>query len=231
MAKYDLVLFDLDGTLADPESGLLKSFSYALSRMGVDCSDVQSLKRFIGPPLYDEWQRVYGFSAEESGRALDYFHEYYEKDGWCDSVMYPEIPSLLSALRGAGVRIALATSKPEVFARKTLRLFDIHSYFDFEAGAYSDRIRDKKWEVLAYALEQFPDIPREKCVLVGDRKYDAEGAHICGIDSIGIGWGHGSAEELSESGFVAVFQTKSSFLEQRSSHHILIGTRTDRIES
>ncbi len=213
MPKYELILFDLDGTLTNPESGLVKSFAYALSRMGIDCSDAEGLKRFIGPPLYDEWQRVYGFSAEQSGQALDYFHEYFEVYGWCDNVMYDGIPTLLSGLRAAGKRIALATSKPEVFAKKILRLFDIHPYFDFEAGAYSDRIRDKKWEVLAYALEQFPDIPKEKCVLIGDRIYDAEGAKICGIDAIGVGWGHGSAEELAQSGFVSVLQTPEELLE------------------
>ena len=212
MSKYDLILFDLDGTLTDPASGLVKSFSYALTRMGIDCSDAESLKRFIGPPLYDEWQRVYGFSPEESGKALDYFHEYYEVHGWCDNVMYDGIPSLLAALKAAGKKIVLATSKPEKFAKKVLRLFDIHTYFDFEAGAYSDRIRDKKWEVLAYALEQFPDVPKEKCALVGDRRYDAEGASICGIDCIGVSWGHGSAQELVESGFVFIADTPDALV-------------------
>jgi phosphoglycolate phosphatase len=123
--------------------------------------------------------------------------------------MYEGIPALLAALKAAGKRIVLATSKPERFAKKVLRLFDIHTYFDFEAGAYSDRIRDKKWEVLAYALEQFPDIPKERCVLVGDRKYDAEGARICGIDAVGVAWGHGSMEELTESGFAFIAKTPS----------------------
>ena len=213
MSKYELILFDLDGTLTNPESGLLNSFSYALSHMGVDCSDIDGLKRFIGPPLYDEWQKVYGFSPEDAGLALDYFHEYFEVDGWCDNVMYNGIPALLSGLRAAGKRVALATSKPEVFAKKILRLFDISRYFDFEAGAYSDRIRDKKWEVLAYAMEQFPEIPKEKCVLIGDRVYDAEGARLCGIDAIGVGWGHGSEKELAESGFVATFKTPEALLE------------------
>ncbi len=212
MSQYDLILFDLDGTLSDPESGLIKSFSYALSRMGIDCSDTDALRRFIGPPLFEEWQRVYGFSPEESGRALDYFHEYFEKDGWCDNRMYEGIPSLLSALKGAGKRIALATSKPEKYARMILEYFGIAHYFDFAAGAYSDRIRDKKWEVLSYALEQFPDMPRSRCVLIGDRKYDAEGAAICGIDCIGVLWGHGSAEELEAGGFVALFDSPTSLL-------------------
>lgn len=212
MSQYDLIVFDLDGTLSDPESGLLKSFSYALSRMGVDCSDTEALKRFIGPPLYEEWQRVYGFTPEQSGKALDYFHEYFEVDGWCDNRMYEGIPAMLGALRASGKRIALATSKPEKYAKMILRYFDIAQYFDFEAGAYSDRVRDKKWEVLSYALAQFPSVPKERCVLVGDRKYDAEGARICGIDCIGVLWGHGSREELMAGGFVRVFETPEELL-------------------
>lgn len=211
MSKYDLILFDLDGTLSDPESGLIKSFSYALSRMGIDCSDREELRRFIGPPLYEEWQRVYGFSPAEAGQALDYFHEFFEVDGWCDNRMYEGIPEMLRALRDAGKKIALATSKPEKYAKRILRYFGISQYFDFEAGAYSDRIRDKKWEVLAYALEQFPSVPRERCVLVGDRKYDAEGAKICGIDAVGVLWGHGSREELMQKG-MRVFETPKELL-------------------
>ncbi len=211
MPKYDLILFDLDGTLSDPESGLIKSFSYALSRMGIDCSDREELRRFIGPPLYEEWQRVYGFSPAEAGQALDYFHEFFEVDGWCDNRMYEGIPAMLCALRNAGKKIALATSKPEKYAKRILRYFGISQYFDFEAGAYSDRIRDKKWEVLAYALEQFPSVPRERCVLVGDRKYDAEGAKICGIDAVGVLWGHGSREELMQKG-MRVFETPKELL-------------------
>lgn len=212
MAQYELILFDLDGTLSDPESGLIKSFSYALTRMGIDCSDKESLKRFIGPPLFEEWQHVYGFSPEEAGLALDYFHEYFEVEGWCDNRMYEGICAMLRALKAAGKRIALATSKPERYAKMITRYFGISEYFDFEAGAYSDRVRDKKWEVLAYALEQFPSVPREKCVLVGDRKYDAEGARICGIDALGVLWGHGSRKELEKSGCRAVFETPEALL-------------------
>ncbi len=204
MKSYRLIVFDLDGTLTEPSRGLLHSYAYALERMGVDPGPREDLLRFIGPPLFDEWQRVYGFTPAEAKQALNYFTEYFQPYGWCENDLYPGIPRMLADLRAAGKKIALATSKPENFARQILQLFGIDGCFDKIGGALSDTRRDKKWEVLDYVLDSFPDIPRTDCLMVGDRMYDAEGAGKCGIDSLGVLWGHGSEEELSHAGFTAL---------------------------
>ena len=113
MKKYDYIFFDLDGTLTDPEHGLVASFAYGLGKMGITWSDKSELKRFIGPPLYTEWQEVYDFTPEESSRALDYFTEYYQVYGWWDNVVYDGVHEMLERLKNSGKRIILATSKPE----------------------------------------------------------------------------------------------------------------------
>ena len=209
MKTYDVILFDLDGTLTNPERGLICSFEYGLSKMGVDFGDRAQLKRFIGPPLYDEWRRVYGFSEEEATRALLLFREFFAVYGWWDNEIYPGVQTMLADLKSRGKKILLATSKPEIFAKKILRLFDIDRYFDFVAGASTDKTRDKKWEVLEYALSAVGNPPLDKCILVGDRIYDAEGAAKVGIDSLGVLYGHGSDEEVCHAGFTAVVKNVS----------------------
>jgi phosphoglycolate phosphatase len=201
---FEYIFFDLDGTLGDPEHGLVASFEYGLGKMGVTWEDRSELKRFIGPPLYTEWQEVYGFTPEQSSLALDYFAEYYQVYGWWDDKMYGGVPEMLERLKSAGKKIILATSKPEVYARKILDLFGISGYFDFIAGAIADKIRDKKWEVLDYAYTSVGSPEKEKCIMVGDRKYDAEGAKICGISALGVSYGHGTVEELSRADFVRI---------------------------
>lgn len=203
MKNYRLILFDLDGTLTDPTSGLVSSFAYALDKMGVDYGTKESLTRFIGPPLKEEWIRTFGFSEEEGERALSLFREEFSARGWCDNRMFDGIPAMLDALRAAGKKIALATSKPEVFAKKILALFGISDRFDTVGAATLDGSREKKIEVIEYVLARFPDIPREEAILVGDRKYDAEGARLAGIDSLGVLYGCGSEEELIASHFTA----------------------------
>ena len=207
MKSYRLILFDLDGTLTDPTSGLVSSFAYALDKMGVDYGTRESLTRFIGPPLKEEWIRTFGFSEEEGERALSLFREVFAARGWCDNRMFDGIPAMLDTLRAAGKKLALATSKPEIFARKILDLFGILDRFDFVGAATLDGSREKKSDVIEYALAHFPDIPRDAAILVGDRKYDAEGARTAGIDSLGVRYGCGTPEELSAAPFTAYADT------------------------
>ena len=216
MKRYDTVIFDLDGTLENPESGLVSSFKYALGKIGVDYGSRDSLKRFIGPPLYSEWRRVFGFSEDEGDRALRLFHEYYSVFGWWDCEVYGGIREMLGELKARGFTLAVATSKPEFFAEKVLSRFGLRGYFDFVGAADGDRQRDKKHEVLEYVFENL-GCKRERSVMVGDRVFDADGARKCGIDAIGVLWGHGSREELDSSGFVYIAENPAeliSFLEK-----------------
>lgn len=208
--KYTTIAFDLDGTLTEPSRGLIAGFRYALERMGIDPGPTAQLTRFIGPPLVEEWGREFRLSPQEAHRAVELFREYFSVYGWWDNEVYDGISELLRALRGAGCRLALATSKPQIHAVRILRLFELLPYFDAVGAATLDHTREQKWEVLAYALEQLQILTpadREHCVLIGDRRFDAEGAARCGIDAIGVTWGHGSAEELRRAPFVALVDT------------------------
>ena len=212
MKKYDYIAFDLDGTLSDPEHGLVEGFIYAFKKMGVkDYGDRDSLRRFIGPSLYEVWQDEFGFTKETVVDAIEKFREYYNVYGWWDNTLYEGIPEMLSELKARGKTVILATSKPEDTARKIIALFELGQYFDFQGGASGDT-RDHKWQVLEYSMRSVNALP-ESTVLVGDRKYDAEGAKICGIDSIGVAWGHGSREELEASGFTHIVGSPKELLD------------------
>ena len=207
--NFDLILFDLDGTLTDPTSGLRRSYRYALEKMGVDYGTYESLSRYIGPSLVPMWMQEYGFSKEEADRALDYFREFFEEHGWHDNRIFDGIYDVLSSLRAAGKRLALATSKPSVHAEKILGLFDLTMYFDFIGAADLVGTRDEKWQVIEYVLEHFPDVPRDRIVIVGDRRYDCEGARRTGIHSLGVLYGCGAREEMEAAGFDALCERVS----------------------
>ncbi|MBO5907784.1 MAG: HAD-IA family hydrolase [Clostridia bacterium] len=212
MSKYDFIAFDLDGTLTDPESGLVEGFIYAFKKMGVkNYGDRASLRRFIGPSLYEVWQDEFGFTKETVVDAIEKFREYYNIYGWWDNVVYDGIVEMLEGLKKAGKKIFLATSKPENTAKKIISLFELDKYFDFLGGASADT-RDHKWQVLEYAMAEVGADPK-RTVLVGDRVYDAEGAKRCGIDSVGVRWGHGTMEEIDSSEFTYTVSTPEELLE------------------
>lgn len=207
MKNYEYIAFDLDGTLTDPEVGLVKGFMYAFDRVGIEYGAPETLRKYIGPPLHEEWKREYGFTEEEAANAIAIFREYYDEYGWAENKVYDGIVDMLERLKAAGKKIVLATSKPENTARRIMALFGLDKYFDFMGGASTSSTRDKKWEVLEYSLASAGATDMSKCILVGDRKYDAEGAKICGVDSLGVLWGHGTVEEIEAAGFTYVVST------------------------
>ena len=213
MKKYDIIAFDLDGTLTNPESGLIAGFKYALDAYGIEYGSEDSLKKFIGPPLQDAWVEEYRVSRECAIEMLMKFREFYNVYGWWDNKVYDGIAEMLSALKSAGKLLAVATSKPEPIAKRVLALFELDKYFDFIGGASPDLSRDKKSEVLEYSLAAVGCTDKSKAILVGDRKYDAEGARVCGIDSLGVLWGHGSREEITSSCFTLVAETPNEVVE------------------
>ena len=211
MKKYDVIAFDLDGTLSDPAKGLIQGFVYCFKKLGLPYENEEDLRKYIGPSLYEEWQEDFGFTPDEANDAIEVFREYYNIYGWWDNELYDGIHELLAALKKAGKKIVLATSKPLDTAKKVLELFGLTGYFDFIGGAVSHQ-NDQKWQVLNWSLTSVgvdindPDA-LAKCILVGDRKYDAEGAKICGIDSLGVLYGHGTEEEIYASGFTLFANT------------------------
>ena len=200
MKEYKTLLFDLDGTLTDPASGLTLAFTYALDKMGFPKESRESLRRFIGPPLLDVWQTEYSLSREGAEEMIRVFREYYDIFGWWDNKPYEGIADTLGELKSRGKRLLVATSKPEHTARRVLSLFGLDRYFDFIGGAESGSARYTKTAVLRYVLSS-TDTDPFSAILIGDRKYDAEGAREVGIDSLGVLWGHGSREEIDSSGF------------------------------
>lgn len=212
MKKYDVIAFDLDGTLTNPERGLLSAFVYAFKKLGVPYESRESLKRYIGPPLYDEWMKDFGWTFDEASAAIEIFREYYNVYGWWDNEVYPGIDVLLSELKKRGKKLLVATSKPEATAKRVLRLFGLDKYFDYIAGASSNGTNDLKWQILTRALDAV-GAEKSSSILVGDRKYDAEGAKICGIDSFGVLWGHGSRDELEKAEFEYISENVESVLE------------------
>ena len=208
MSKYDVIAFDLDGTLTDPKEGLCSGFEYCFKKLGLPYASRESLSKYIGPSLFELWQEDFGLTPDESNDAIMVFREYYNIYGWWDNRPYDGIKEVLAALKASGKTLVLATSKPIETAISVLKLFKLDGYFDHLGGAYSHK-RDKKCEVLADSLTAVGiDVTSrealERCILVGDRCYDAEGAKIVGIDSMGVLYGHGTESEIRESGFTLI---------------------------
>lgn len=212
MKKYNVIAFDLDGTLTNPEKGQVTGFEYALKRHGLPYPSREWLRKYIGPPLHDIWQTDFNLSLEEVVEVIESYREYYNVYGFRENQVYDGVYEMLQALKNKGYRLIVATGKPEIIAKRILRLFSLDGYFEFIGGAAEDESRHRKCDVLRYALESIGASANET-LLVGDRRFDADGAAALGADSLGVLWGHGTREEIYSSGFSAVVSKPNEVLD------------------
>ena len=207
---WKTILFDLDGTLTDPKEGITKSVAHALAHYGIS-AEPDDLVCFIGPPLVDSFHDFYGFDREKALEAVKYYREYFTTRGIFENAVYASIPPLLQTLKDHGMCIALATSKPEPFAIRILEHFGISEFFDHICGAPLDEgLNSTKGTVIASAIKKCGNRNLNEIIMVGDRKHDIFGAHENGIECIGILYGYGSREELTDAGADYITDTVES---------------------
>lgn len=196
---WSTILFDLDGTLTDSAPGITNSVAHALAHFGIH-EEPNNLLKFIGPPLNESLPEFYGFSPEQTTEAIAVFREYFNEKGWCENAPYPGIGDLLRDLQAAGLRLMVATSKPEVQAVRILKHFGLADCFDHIFGAPAgSEDGARKSAVIRRALSYAGD-DTASVVMVGDRRHDAAGAHEAGIPCIGVLYGYGDRKELEDAG-------------------------------
>ncbi|MBE6871216.1 MAG: HAD family hydrolase [Ruminococcaceae bacterium] len=198
--KYKNIFFDLDGTLLDPGEGITNSVIHALKYYGISVSDRKQLYSFIGPPLWESFEKYFGFSHEKAKEAVEYYREYYREKGIFENKVYDGLFQMLDELKKSGHKLYVATSKPQIFARRIITHFGLESYFDFVGGSELDGTRVKKSEVVAFVAQQTADFTVENTVMVGDREHDVMGAAENGLACIGVLYGYGSYDELTKAG-------------------------------
>lgn len=198
MAKK-FILFDLDGTLTDSRPGILEGVAYAMTEVGYPITADKVTTNVIGPPIADCLRAYYGFSVEEANRALAIYREYYKKGALFNNNLYEGVIPMLKALKEKGLSLYLATGKPLCFSVPICERFGIAPFMtDFFATGLDGSYGDKP-SLLAHIL-QTCNLKAEDGVMVGDRRYDMEGASANRMDSVGVLWGYGDREELQSAG-------------------------------
>lgn len=196
--KFKNILWDFDGTLSDPQLGILNCYKFTLSFYSLPIPSDAELRRLIGPPLQDGMRKLVPQATDEEIKEMvTKFREQFGKTGIWENEVFPKIPGLLQSLQK--YRHYIATSKPEVYAKQTTVHLGITRYFIEVYGSELNGMRSRKGDVIAYLLERERLNPAET-VMIGDTHYDVIGAKENGLFSIGITWGFGTREELVAAG-------------------------------
>lgn len=197
---YRYILFDLDGTLLDTFVGVSQSVAFALEYFGKPVPRGKEMRRYLGPPLVESFQKLAGMNKTEAEEAVAKFRERYETTGVYEYGRFEDIKKALRELRENGCTLAVATAKPETTAKIMLEHAGLDGEFEFIGGATKSEERMQKSQVISYVLKNLGNPDKREVLMVGDRDNDVIGAKDNGIACCGLLCGYGGREELEESG-------------------------------
>ena len=204
---YQYVFFDLDGTLTDSQEGVLECVRYAIEAMGRPLPEDRNLLKFIGPPLQNSFMQYCGLSREEAQEALRLFREQYVPVGQFKNRPAPGIADMMGRLKARGLTLALASSKAESQCVSICERFGFAPHLAVIAGSSESRDQSKA-DVIREAMARRGLTDPRRALMVGDRKYDVEGAGACGMDCAGVEFfGYAPPGELEAAGAVTVVGT------------------------
>ena len=208
------VIFDLDGTLTQSEEGIWNSVKYAAEKLGFPEPDAPTLRKFIGPPLGYSFREYMGMDEATADKAVETYRERYNVVGLFENRVFPGIRRLMRTLKREGWYIGIATGKPQKTSERVVAHFGLDKFVEKLCGPTADHRADKI-DLIKNALPADWDYDTDEAWMVGDRKFDVEGAIGAGVKSIGVGYGYGSEEELRTAGctqYCATVQEMIDFL-------------------
>jgi len=205
---YDLVIFDLDGTLTDSHLGITRSVQHALAHFGIAIENLGDLTHFIGPPLRESFAEAFGFDDAQIRTATQVYRERYGTVGLLENELFPLTPALLQAASATGATLAVASTKSEPYVHRILQHFGLDHHFAVMGGASPDHSIHTKADVIARVLADLP-VPLDpvRTIMIGDREHDIFGARHHGIETISVRYGYARPGELEAAGPRAIVET------------------------
>ena len=205
MKKYDIALFDLDGTLSESGEGILDCVRLVFKETGRPLPDEKTIQSFIGPPMYESL-KICGFDHDAAQEGVEIYKRNFIKSGIYKNKVYDGIFEVLDRLKNEGVKLGVASTKYQKFTDRIISMLKLDSYFEVVGGSTSltgetpddPDPRHNKIDVMNYVINSLRESEGDRIVMVGDTRFDADGAAKVGVDFIGCLFGYGTKEEMEE---------------------------------
>ncbi len=200
MPRFELAVFDVDGTLLDTTEGVLSSVKYTIDRFGFEPLSQEKLKKFIGPPIQNSFASAYGLSGDILQEIAGVFRDRYKNDDLLKAVPYEGIYDAMKWLSDNNVKIAIATYKRQDYAEKILRAFRFDRFTDIMYGADHEN-KLKKRDIIEKCIADSGVTDYSRVVMIGDSDNDAIGARDIGVNFIAVTYGFGFDSAQDAMGF------------------------------
>ncbi len=196
--SYRLLIFDLDGTLADTSYGIINSHKYTNVQMGREEPTDKEMEGIIGGPLLETYINRFGYTEEQARRAVQIYRERYAKYGIHEVQQYEGMTDTLKELKHRGYYLGVATLKAERFAKEIINDLGMSEIFDVIHGVDENDTLSKS-DLIRLCMKDL-QCDGDECILIGDSIHDKHGAEQAGINFLPVIYGFGFSEHDEELG-------------------------------
>lgn len=205
-------IFDLDGTIADTIQDLSDAVNYGLRELDCPEYDLETYKKFVGNGAERLCYHALPDDRKSDAEKLHrLFREYYSKHFLDNTKLYPNIKSTLEKLSSNGVILAVATNKPQDFARRIIEKLLPDTDFIKILGGCSERPKKPDSAIIREILDCLPD--DNTVYMIGDSNVDIKTAKNADLISIGCIWGFRSRQELESEGADYIIESANEITE------------------
>ncbi|MBO4797305.1 MAG: HAD hydrolase-like protein [Candidatus Methanomethylophilaceae archaeon] len=182
-----LLIFDMDGTIADTSAGIYASYRHVGTEMNLPLPADSELSGVIGGSLPANLQRVYSLADDDVGEAVKIYRDYYAEEGYLKSELYDGFEETVVKLISEGYSIAIATLKAQRFAVKLTKHWGISDLFCCIRGV-DEKDSVTKEEMIAYCISNYAE-NKDQCLMIGDAPQDYDAASANGIGFLAVTYG------------------------------------------
>ncbi|MBP1763534.1 MAG: haloacid dehalogenase superfamily, subfamily variant 3 with third motif having or [Firmicutes bacterium] len=214
MRKYNMMIFDVDGTLLDTSEGIIRAVRYTVEKCGFAEPEEAVMKTFIGPPIKESFARIYGVDGKTADELTMIFRDRYKDVDLLKAKRYDGILTVFESLKSLGIQSAIATYKRQDYAEKIVRHFGFGRYTNIIFGADNEN-KLKKKDIIEKCIIESRMENNSHFLMIGDSDNDALGARQLGIDFLGVTYGFGfrTKEDIYAQGAVKAVDTAYEILE------------------
>lgn len=200
MNNWELVVFDLDGTLLNTLDDLADAVNHTLGEYGFPPKSTEHVRRSVGNGAANLMRQCIPGGSEDPDfeACLHSYKDYYQENLLVKTRPYDGIPELLAALRRRGIRIAVLSNKPDDAVKALVR--EIFGPEISAAAGESEHSGRKPSPDGVFAILKELGVPAEHAIYVGDSDVDVKTAHNAGLPAVGVTWGFRDRGVLEEAG-------------------------------
>ena len=197
--RWNVVLFDLDGTIIDPFDGIADGVRKAFAEAGEPAPADERIRGWIGPPIGETLAAELGHLGPDAvATALATFRQSYDNGGAQSATLHSGMREVILSLHDAGAYVAVTTMKPRLITEVILEQHDLRASLDGVFAPTAGQASSNKSALVAEALidASAAGAGEKSGVVVGDRADDMRAARLNALAGVGVAWGFGAAAEL-----------------------------------